>query len=69
MTITATLVFFPDGSNVAAVGFVEGLTPAPLLLVSVAPTVMEAFQGMFAQAQLIADATAPRRVPIAFSVN
>ena len=64
MKITATLVFFPDGSNVLAIGFIVGSTP--LLLVSVGPTVMEAFQRMFAQAKVIADAT--RYVP-SFSVN
>jgi len=53
VTITATLVFFPDWSNVVAVGFLEGLAPKPLVLISVAPTVWGAFQGMFAQAQSI----------------
>jgi hypothetical protein len=58
--ITATLVFFPDWTNVVAIGFLEGLAPKPLVLISVAPTVWEAFQGMFAQAQAISLAVTPR---------
>jgi hypothetical protein len=63
--ITATLVFFPNGSNVVAIGFLKGLAPKPLVLISVAPTVWAAFQGMFAQAKFIQDATAPTRWPLA----
>ena len=64
ITISATLVFFPDGPNVLAVGFLEGVTSAPLLLISVNETPMRALQGMFAQAKCIQIATAPRYAPL-----
>ena len=64
ITISATLVFFPDGSNVVAVGFLEGVTPKPLLLISVNETPMRALQGMFVQAKFMQIATAPKRWPL-----
>lgn len=61
MTVIATLVFFPDGSAVVAVGCLRGVTPMPVLLIAVNTTPMSAFAGIFAQAKAIADAVAPVR--------
>ena len=61
VTITAMLVPFPDGLGVVAVGFLQGVTPKPVLLVSVNETPVSALQGLFVQAKAMSMATAAIR--------
>ena len=70
MKITAILMRLSDGFPVVAVGFMEGITPVPVVLIAVNTTPMSALQGIFAQAKTIADVVAPRYAPLTtLSVN
>ena len=64
MTITARLMRLSNECPVVAVGFLQGLMPQPVVLLSVNATPWSALQGLFVQAKTISDFMAPKRFPL-----